>query len=103
MFKWAVKRKVIPASPMEGLERPSKPADRDRVLSDKELVAVYRAAQQLGYPFGHIILIIFHTAMRRSEVDGLKRSYLTEDAITLPGELTPRTAASRCCEVPHRR
>jgi integrase len=88
MFRWAVKRKVIAISPMEGLERPSKPADRDRVLSDKEMVAVYRTAQQVGYPFGHIILIIFHTAMRRSEVGGLKRSYVTEDAITLPSELT---------------
>jgi integrase len=88
MFKWAVKRKMLLASPMEGLERPSKPADRERVLSDKELVAVYRAAQEMGYPFGHIILIIVHTAMRRSEVGGLKRSYVTEEAITLPAKLT---------------
>src|SRR5262245_41093540 len=47
LFKWAVKRKLVAASPMDGLERPSKPADRDRVLSDKELVAVYRTAQQV--------------------------------------------------------
>jgi integrase len=88
LFKWAVKRKLVATSPMDGLERPSKPADRDRVLSDKELVAVYRTAQQVGYPFGHIILIIVHTAMRRSEVGGLKRTYVTDEAITLPGELT---------------
>ena len=35
-------------------ERPNKPAD----------VKVYRAAQKVGYPLGHIILLIFHTAMR---------------------------------------
>jgi integrase len=87
-FKWAYARKLIEASPMDGLARPSVPADRDRVLSDKELVAVYRAAQKLGYPFGHIVLIIVHTAMRRGEVGGLKRSYVTDDAITLPAELT---------------
>lgn len=45
-------------------------------------------AQKLGYPFGHIVLIIIHTAMRRGEVGGLKRSFVTEEAITLPPELT---------------
>jgi integrase len=88
LFKWALKRKMIPSSPMEGLERPSKPADRERVLSNKELVKVYGAAQQLGYPFGHIVLIIIHTGMRRGEVGGLKRRYVTDEAITLPAELT---------------
>jgi hypothetical protein len=28
---------------------------RDRVLNDKELVLIYRAAQKAGYPFGQII------------------------------------------------
>ena len=87
-FKWACTRKLIAASPMEGLARPNEPADSDRVLSDKELVSIYRAAQKVGYPFGHIVLIIIHTAMRRGEVGGLKRSYVTPETITLPAELT---------------
>jgi len=86
-FTWARKREMIEVSPLEDLERPNKPVDRDRVLSDKELVAIYRAAQQMGYPFGHIVLIIIHTAMRRGEVGALKRSYVTPEAITLPAEL----------------
>jgi len=57
------------------------------VLSDKVLVAIYRAAQKVEYPFGHIVLIIIHTAMRRGEVGALKRSYVTPEAITLPEEL----------------
>jgi integrase len=87
-FKWASTRKLITESPMDGLERPSEPQDRDRVLSDKEPAAIYRAAQKVGYPFGHMVLIIALTAMRRGEVGGLKRSYVTDEAITLPGELT---------------
>ena len=63
---------MIPVSPLDGLARPNEPVDRDRVLTDKELVAVYRAAQTLGYPFGHIVLIIIHTAMRRGEVGALE-------------------------------
>lgn len=87
LFTWARKREVIESSPLDGLDRPNKPADRDRVLTNQELVAIYRAAQKLGYPFGHIVLIIIHTAMRRGEVGALKRSYVTPEAITLPAEL----------------
>ena len=88
LFTWARKREMIAVSPLDGLERPNVPADRDRVLSNKELVAIYSAAQQLGYPFGHIVLIIIHTAMRRGEVGALKRSYVSAESITLPAELT---------------
>ena len=88
LFTWARKRHMISVSPLDGLERPNEPADRDRVLSDRELVSIYLAAQKLGYPFGHIILICIHTAMRRGEVGALKRSYVTPVTITLPAELT---------------
>jgi integrase len=43
---------------------------------------------QLADVRSHIVLIVCHTAMRRGEVGGLKRSYVTDEAITLPGELT---------------
>ena len=88
LFTWARKRDMIAMSPLDSLDRPNEPADRDRVLTDKELVSIYRAAQKSGYPFGHIILICIHTAMRRGEVGALKRSYVTPEAITLPAELT---------------
>ena len=88
LFTWARKRHMIASSPLDDLGRPNVPVDRERVLSDRELVAIYRAAQEVGYPFGHIVLIIIHTAMRRGEVGALKRSYVTAEAITLPGEMT---------------
>jgi integrase len=88
LFTWARKRKVISVSPLEGLERPNKPTDRERVLSDEEIVKVYRTALKVGYPLGHIILIIFHTAIRPGKVGELKRSYVTADKITLPGDAT---------------
>ncbi len=87
LFSWAQKRKMIAASPLDGLARPNQPADRDRVLSDKELISIYRTAQKIGYPFGQIILVCIHTAMRRGEVGALKRSYVSDEAITLPAEL----------------
>lgn len=88
LFNFATARKLIETSPLDGLERPNTPTERDRVLNDKELVAIYRAAKQTGYPFGHIVLILIHTAMRRGEVGALKRCYVRPEAITLPGEVT---------------
>ena len=78
---------MISASPLDGLERPNEPADRERVLTDQKLVAIYRTAQKVGYPFGHIVLILIHTAFRRGEVGALKRSYVTPEKIILPAEV----------------
>ena len=87
-FNWAVARRHLKQSPAAGLALPTKPGKRDRVLSESELVAIYRAALQMGHPFGHIVIACIHTGMRRSEVASLKWSYITTEHITIPGELT---------------
>jgi integrase len=87
-FAWSRKRKIIAVSPLDDMERRNDPVDRERVLSDDEIVKVYRTAKDVGYPFGYIILIIFHTAIRPGKVGELKRSYVTADKITLPGDAT---------------
>ena len=87
-LNWAVARRYITHSPLAGVPLPAKPGERDRVLSDAELAAVYREALKIGYQFGVIILICIHTGMRRGEVAGLKWTYITPEFITLPGEAT---------------
>jgi len=87
-FKWALARNLIVANPMATLPLSSRPASRDRVLADDELLAVYRAAQDLGFPFGFIVLVCIHTGMRRTEAASLRWSYITDDTITLPPALT---------------
>ena len=87
-FNWAVTRKYIKHSPLTGLAKPAKVGERERVLTDDELVAIYRAAVEVGYPFGFIVLICIHTAMRRNEVASLKWTYITPEFITLPAEIT---------------
>ena len=87
-FNWTVARRYLKQSPVAGLALPTKPGQRDRVLSEKELVAIYRSAIQMSHPFGHIVVLCIHTGMRRSEVASLKWSYITPEHITIPGELT---------------
>ena len=86
-FNWCVARRYLKHSPTAGLTLPAKPGKRDRVLTDKELAAIYRSALEFGYPYGCILLICIRTGMRRGEVAALKWSYLTPDYITIPAEL----------------
>jgi integrase len=84
-FKWAKARHLITLNPIEELSPPSKPGERDRVLSDKELIAVYSAARTVGYPFGHIVRLSIHTGLRRANLAELEWAWITDDLITIPG------------------
>lgn len=48
-FNWAKQQRLIKHSPCDGLEFGFRPNPRTRVLSDIELVSVFRAAGELGY------------------------------------------------------
>ena len=53
---------------MLGVRPPSPELSRDRVLTDHELRAVWKAAEEIGYPFGDAIQLLILTGQRRSEV-----------------------------------
>ena len=85
-FKWAVKRGVISIDPCAGVDPPSTYRERERTLTDAELVIVWRAAAAAGYPFGPIVKLLILLGQRREEVAGMRRSELDLDAAewTLP-------------------
>ncbi|MCO5129295.1 MAG: integrase arm-type DNA-binding domain-containing protein [Xanthobacteraceae bacterium] len=72
MFGWIVDQRVygLAASPADGL-KPSKiigeKTNRDRILNDAELFALWRAAGRLGYPHGHVYRLLTLTALRLNE------------------------------------
>lgn len=68
MFGWTVERGILDVSPMASLKPPSPEVARDRVLSDTELRAVWLAAAEIGYPFGHAVQLLILTGQRRAEV-----------------------------------
>jgi integrase len=72
MFRWAVSRGIIERSPCDGIDRPSAEKSRDRVLVADELRLVWRAAADLGFPFGPIVKLLVLTGQRRSEVGGME-------------------------------
>jgi integrase len=66
-------------NPALGIERPGKVNRRDRVLSADEIVALWKAAEAVGHPFGSIIQMLILTGQRRGEVARMARSELDLD------------------------
>lgn len=75
IFKLAVHEELIEVSPCASLDKrllfaSAKLRPRDRVLNDAELAALWRAAGQLGYPYGPFYKLLLLTGCRISEVAG---------------------------------
>ena len=88
MFAWAVERDITVASPCVGVKAPAIERSRDRILSDDELRAVWRAADDEGWPFGGIVKLLILTGARRDEVGKMRWSELDLEGRlwTLPRE-----------------
>ena len=71
---------------MTGIECPAAAGKRDRVLSDAEIVAMWRAAN--SYPYGDMLKLLLLTATRREEITQLRWTELDGDTIDLPAERT---------------
>jgi integrase len=93
LFEWALWRGRVAVNPvtLTKLERSAtrKSAtfeveeERGRDLTDLELVAVWRAAEQIGYPFGPFFQLLTATGQRRNEIAKLRWSWVhqTEEGI----------------------
>jgi integrase len=96
-FNWCLANDLIANSPAAGIARPNKETPRDRVLTDDELKAVWRAAEKVGHPFGSILQLLILTGQRRGEVAGMQWSEVAGDVWSLPRE---RVKNDRRHEVP---
>jgi len=83
LFRWAIRRHYISISPLAGMQMPARQTPRDRVLSDVELVSVWRAAARVGHPFGAIVQLLILTGQRRSEIGSLRWEQINEKEQTI--------------------
>jgi len=86
LFNWAASRDMIPANPAEGVRPPAKTTERDRVLTDMEIAAVWRATAALPAPFWQMYRMFFLTGQRRSEVSRMQWREVHGDVWTIPRE-----------------
>jgi integrase len=84
LFNWAIAsgKYGLETSPCDRLKPtkligPKEP--RQRVLNDRELAALWRATEELGYPFGQFYRLLLLTGARRSEVAGVRESEIDLD------------------------
>jgi integrase len=97
-FRWAVKEEYIEASPAADIDRPSSENQRDRVLRDDEIRAIWTACGELG-PFGAAFRLMLLLGQRRTEVGSMTWPEIDfkEEVWRLARE---RTKADRPHEVP---
>ncbi len=97
-FAWAIDRGYVDASPVLNIKNRANGGGRERVLSETEIAAVWRASRDMG-DYGTIVRLLILTAQRRSEIADLVWDEIdfARDQITLPGN---RTKNSRPHVVP---
>ncbi|HEY7297917.1 MAG TPA: integrase arm-type DNA-binding domain-containing protein, partial [Xanthobacteraceae bacterium] len=77
-FKWCARppRRYTP-SPLDGLQL-KLAKSRKRTLTDEEIVKIWLAAEEQGYPHGTVVRLLLLTGQRRSEIGGLQRPWINE-------------------------
>lgn len=74
-YTWALPRlDRLPGNPCRDAGRPPKPKARERVLSDREIGALWHVLNEEGAPFGPAIKLLLLTGQRRNEVFEADRS-----------------------------
>jgi integrase len=86
-FAWGKRRGKVPENPFAQLPIAACATERERVLSDAEIVEIWAATDKLGYPFGPFYKLMTLTLQRRDEVAGMRWSEIDLDRRmwTLPG------------------
>jgi integrase len=92
LFGWAMGEGLTESNPIIGARKIEYSAERTRILSDDELVRIWRACEPENFPrngnFGRVIKMLILTGARRKEITGMRRSEVhLDDAIwELPAE-----------------
>jgi integrase len=84
MFGWAIGQHCygLESSPCDRLKAKDilgQKRPRKRVLSDKELRAVWKAAEKTGYPYGPLFQLLLLTGARKSEIARARWSEIDQE------------------------
>jgi integrase len=101
-FNWCVAEEIVTANPAQSIPKPATERARDRHHSLEELAEIWKAASELGYPFGPLVRLLILLPMRREELAAMPVAEVhlgpddaTEGVWTLPAERTKRANALR--------
>ncbi|MDJ0611143.1 MAG: integrase arm-type DNA-binding domain-containing protein [Kiloniellales bacterium] len=74
MFAWGVEVDLLPATPVAGIRPPAREENRERVLDDDEVAALWPAWTRMGLPFGPLFKLLLLTGQKRSDLAALRLS-----------------------------
>lgn len=97
MFRYAHDQDLIPTNPALGIRPPAKVTLRERVLSDSELAAIWRASLEMPEAASAFYRLLMLTGQRRTEVSHMGRSELQGDLWVIP---SARAKSRRAHSVP---
>ena len=90
MYNWAADRDMVSSNPCDRIRPPVRTTERDRVLADEEIVAVWNATYQLPWPYGMMYRSFMLTGQRRSEVATMRWSHIKDNVWTIPREVVKK-------------
>lgn len=79
-FEWAHDGELIQVNPCVRMRAPSELVKRDRVYSDPEIRAIWRACETkpLRWPYGPMVKFLLVTAQRREQASAMKRDQVDD-------------------------
>ena len=85
-FSWCMRQRLVTANPCATVHKPRASAPRERVLSDEEVVKVWRGCDQLAAPYAAMVRLLTLTGGRVREIAGMRWSEFSADLTmwTLP-------------------
>ena len=98
-FNWCIEQGYLDVNPCSGLKPPTGGGERERVLGDQEIAAIWKATEGLSLQWEAIFKLLMLTAQRKNEVIGMEWVEIDEGEALwkIPGR---RTKNGRAHEVP---
>ncbi|KQP11347.1 hypothetical protein ASF28_10025 [Methylobacterium sp. Leaf99] len=86
LFTWAMRQGQVEANPVIATGKAAEEISRDRVLTEKEIAAIWSACGDDDY--GRIVRLLFLTGQRREEVGAMRWSEIEPAVWRLPASRT---------------
>ena len=103
IFNWAIERELVEYNPSSNVKKLAKENQRERVLSDEEIGALWAAFKQQSATIGSMFMLRLLTAQRGGEIASMawKDFDLQNSWWTNPGEITKNGRSHRVPLTPH--
>lgn len=82
IFNWGIANDYLTNNPTKDIPKPGQEKTRERVLTNTEIRAIWTRAEQMGYPIGPTIMLLFYTAARSVEIATINNENIDDESLT---------------------